>query len=136
MINLSCITFTKKMIPTVMVERMQCIANTGRMGSHIMCTELMFDFIFPDYLSYENSTLKPMRKQEFDSPSLPRTMSDAALVRKKTKHITIAREDVESHRFCINGHFYNYEVWTWCYLQSKMTGPNAALVWAGVNIRC
>ncbi|XP_006018821.1 ras association domain-containing protein 6 isoform X1 [Alligator sinensis] len=62
-----------------------------------------------DYSSYENSTLKPMRKQEFDSPSLPRTMSDAALVRKKTKHITIAREDVESHRFCINGHFYNYE---------------------------
>ncbi|XP_019372298.1 PREDICTED: ras association domain-containing protein 6 isoform X2 [Gavialis gangeticus] len=61
------------------------------------------------YSSYKNSTLKPMRKQEFDSPSLPRTMSDAALVRKKTKHITIAREDLESHRFCINGHFYNYE---------------------------
>ncbi|XP_043401387.1 ras association domain-containing protein 6 isoform X3 [Chelonia mydas] len=61
--------------------------------------------------SYESSTLKPRSVQEINSltPHRTRTMSDAAQVRKRENSPTIARKDVETHRFSINGHFYNYE---------------------------
>ncbi|XP_067413102.1 ras association domain-containing protein 6 isoform X2 [Emydura macquarii macquarii] len=64
-----------------------------------------------EYSSYESSTLKPKSMQELDSLTLhrTRTMSDAAQVRKRAKPPTIARKEVETHRFSINGHFYNYE---------------------------
>ncbi|XP_044873389.1 ras association domain-containing protein 6 isoform X2 [Mauremys mutica] len=61
--------------------------------------------------SYESSTLKPRSVQELNSltPHRTRTLSDAAQVRKRANSPTIARKDVETHRFSINGHFYNYE---------------------------
>ncbi|CAM5139074.1 unnamed protein product [Natator depressus] len=61
--------------------------------------------------SYESSTLKPRSVQELNSltPHRTRAMSDAAQVRKRENSPTIARKDVETHRFSINGHFYNYE---------------------------
>uniref|UniRef100_A0A8C4W1Z3 Ras association domain family member 6 n=1 Tax=Gopherus evgoodei TaxID=1825980 RepID=A0A8C4W1Z3_9SAUR len=43
------------------------------------------------------------------TPHRTRTLSDAAQVRKRANSPTIARKDVETHRFSINGHFYNYE---------------------------
>uniref|UniRef100_A0A8D0GUN8 Ras association domain family member 6 n=1 Tax=Sphenodon punctatus TaxID=8508 RepID=A0A8D0GUN8_SPHPU len=61
-------------------------------------------FSFSGHSPYESRT----QTQELDSPSLHRTMSDAALVKKK-KPPTIAMKEVETHRFSINGHFYNYE---------------------------
>ncbi|XP_039398597.1 ras association domain-containing protein 6 isoform X2 [Mauremys reevesii] len=61
--------------------------------------------------SYESSTLKPRSVQELNSltPHRSRTLSDAAQVRKRENSPTIARKDVDTHRFSINGHFYNYE---------------------------
>ncbi|NXR21937.1 RASF6 protein, partial [Cinclus mexicanus] len=61
------------------------------------------------YPCYESHTLKSRREQELDCATLPRTSSDAAAVRKRTKLPTIARTQVETHRFSINGHFYNHE---------------------------
>ncbi|NXQ53332.1 RASF6 protein, partial [Anthoscopus minutus] len=61
------------------------------------------------YPCYESHTLKSRRGQELDCATLPRTCSDAAAVRKRTKLPTITRTEVETHRFSINGHFYNYE---------------------------
>ncbi|OXB53550.1 hypothetical protein ASZ78_009289 [Callipepla squamata] len=61
------------------------------------------------YLSYESSTLKSKSEQEHDCATLPRAVSSAAAARKKTKFPMIARTEVETHRFSINGHFYNYE---------------------------
>uniref|UniRef100_A0A8C5LHE8 Ras association domain family member 6 n=1 Tax=Leptobrachium leishanense TaxID=445787 RepID=A0A8C5LHE8_9ANUR len=64
-----------------------------------------------DSLNYEfnSSTLKPTFNDNPDSPSLYRTMSDAALVRKRIKPSTPNREQLQQHRFSINGHFYNYK---------------------------
>ncbi|KAG6931970.1 Ras association domain family member 6 [Chelydra serpentina] len=59
--------------------------------------------------SYESRTLKPRSMQELNSLTPPRTTSDAAEVRKRANSPTIARKDVETHRFSINGHFYNHE---------------------------
>ncbi|NWZ84950.1 RASF6 protein, partial [Poecile atricapillus] len=50
-----------------------------------------------------------LREQELDCATLPRTSSDAAAVRRRTKLPTITRMEVETHRFSINGHFYNHE---------------------------
>ncbi|NXA36500.1 RASF6 protein, partial [Eudromia elegans] len=61
------------------------------------------------YSCYESSTLKSKSEQELDSAALPSALSDAAVVRKRTKLPMIARTEVETHRFSINGHFYNYE---------------------------
>ncbi|XP_062430245.1 ras association domain-containing protein 6 [Rhea pennata] len=61
------------------------------------------------YSCYESSTLKSKSKQEHDSATLPRALSNAAVLRKRTKFPMIARTEVETHRFSINGHFYNYE---------------------------
>ncbi|XP_063096391.1 ras association domain-containing protein 6 isoform X2 [Cavia porcellus] len=60
-----------------------------------------------DYLSYHSSTLKPYADEEPESPLLYRTMSEAALVRKRTKPPVMDRKDEQIHRASINGHFYN-----------------------------
>ncbi|KFR12863.1 Ras association domain-containing protein 6, partial [Opisthocomus hoazin] len=61
------------------------------------------------YLCYESRTLKCTSEQDHDCATLPRAGSHAAAVRKRTKLPTAARAQVETHRFSINGHFYNYE---------------------------
>ncbi|KAF1543647.1 Ras association domain-containing protein 6, partial [Eudyptes chrysocome] len=58
---------------------------------------------------YESHTLKSKSEQEHDCATLPRAISNAAAVRKRTKFTMVARTEVETHRFSINGHFYNYE---------------------------
>ncbi|MBZ3891647.1 Ras association domain-containing protein 6 [Sciurus carolinensis] len=63
-----------------------------------------------DYLSYHSSTLKLYAYEEPESPLLYRTMSEAALVRKRMKPPTMDRKDRQRHRASINGHFYNHEV--------------------------
>ncbi|NWV64292.1 RASF6 protein, partial [Malurus elegans] len=61
------------------------------------------------YPCYDSHTLKSRSEQELDCATLPRTSSDATAVRKRTKLPTITRTEVETHRFSINGHFYNHE---------------------------
>ncbi|NWH53252.1 RASF6 protein, partial [Fregata magnificens] len=61
------------------------------------------------YSCYESHTLKSKSEQEHDCATLPRAVSNAAAVWKRTKFPMIARTEVETHRFSINGHFYNYE---------------------------
>ncbi|NWR75353.1 RASF6 protein, partial [Centropus unirufus] len=63
----------------------------------------------PSYSCYESCTLKLKSKQEHDRATLPRAIREAAAVRKRGWLPTIARTEVETHRFSINGHFYNYE---------------------------
>uniref|UniRef100_A0A8C3MF34 Uncharacterized protein n=1 Tax=Geospiza parvula TaxID=87175 RepID=A0A8C3MF34_GEOPR len=63
----------------------------------------------PGYPRYESHTLRSRREQELDCATLPRSSSDAAAVRRRTKLPTITRTEVETHRFSINGHFYNHE---------------------------
>ncbi|XP_012925074.1 LOW QUALITY PROTEIN: ras association domain-containing protein 6 [Heterocephalus glaber] len=62
-----------------------------------------------DYLSYHSRTLNPYADEEPESPLLYRTMSEAALVRKRTKPLIVDRKEQHFHRASINGHFYNYE---------------------------
>lgn len=59
---------------------------------------------------YESCTLKPVSEQDHNCATLPRAGSRAADVPKGTRLRMIARTEVETHRFSINGHFYNYEV--------------------------
>ncbi|XP_016043851.1 ras association domain-containing protein 6 isoform X2 [Erinaceus europaeus] len=61
-----------------------------------------------DYLSYHSNTLKLQADEEPDSPLLYRTMSEAALVRKKINLPRIDRMNRQHHRASINGHFYNH----------------------------
>ncbi|GAB0189490.1 ras association domain-containing protein 6 [Grus japonensis] len=61
------------------------------------------------YSCYESHTLKSKSEPEHDCATLPRAGSSAAAVRKRTKFPMIARTEVQTHRFSINGHFYNYE---------------------------
>ncbi|XP_030046484.1 ras association domain-containing protein 6 [Microcaecilia unicolor] len=61
------------------------------------------------YSSFDTSTLKPRGNEDSDSPSLYRTMSDAALVKKRIRPHTTEQRDMQNHRFSINGHFYNYK---------------------------
>nr|XP_033817696.1 ras association domain-containing protein 6 isoform X3 [Geotrypetes seraphini] len=61
------------------------------------------------YPSYGSSTLRPKGNEDLDSPSLYRTMSDAALVKKRIRPHATDRREVQHHRFSINGHFYNYK---------------------------
>ncbi|XP_075606934.1 ras association domain-containing protein 6 isoform X2 [Balearica regulorum gibbericeps] len=63
----------------------------------------------PSYSCYESHTLKSKSEPEHDCATLPRAGSSVAAVRKRTKFPMIARTEVETHRFSINGHFYNYE---------------------------
>ncbi|XP_005415119.1 PREDICTED: ras association domain-containing protein 6 isoform X1 [Chinchilla lanigera] len=62
-----------------------------------------------DYLSYHSSTLKLYADEEPESPLLYRCMSEAALVRKRTKPPMIDRKEQQFHRASINGHFYNHK---------------------------
>ncbi|XP_036919323.1 ras association domain-containing protein 6 isoform X1 [Sturnira hondurensis] len=62
-----------------------------------------------DYLSYHSSTLKPLADEEPKPPLLYRTMSEAALVRKRMKPPMMGGKDRQRHRASINGHFYNHE---------------------------
>ncbi|XP_054151457.1 ras association domain-containing protein 6-like [Melozone crissalis] len=64
----------------------------------------------PCYPCYESHALRSRREQELDCATLPRSSSDAAAVRRRTKLPTITRTEVETHRFSINGHFYNHEI--------------------------
>ncbi|KFV52667.1 Ras association domain-containing protein 6, partial [Tyto alba] len=59
--------------------------------------------------SYESRTLQSRSEQEQGCGTLPGAVSGAVAVRKRTKFPMIARTEVETHRFSINGHFYNYE---------------------------
>ncbi|KAM9295398.1 ras association domain-containing protein 6 [Morus bassanus] len=61
------------------------------------------------YSCYESRTLKSEGEQEHDCATLPRAISNAVAVRNRTKFPMIARTEEETHRFSINGHFYNYE---------------------------
>uniref|UniRef100_A0A8C5UDM3 Ras association domain family member 6 n=1 Tax=Malurus cyaneus samueli TaxID=2593467 RepID=A0A8C5UDM3_9PASS len=61
------------------------------------------------YPCYDSHTLQSRSEQELDCATLPRTSSDATAVRKRTKLPTITRTEAETHRFSINGHFYNHE---------------------------
>ncbi|NXN40989.1 RASF6 protein, partial [Rhinoptilus africanus] len=61
------------------------------------------------YSCYESRTLKPVSEQEHDCATLPRAGSHAAAMPKGSRLRMIARTEVETHRFSINGHFYNYE---------------------------
>ncbi|NXE20962.1 RASF6 protein, partial [Ardeotis kori] len=61
------------------------------------------------YSRYESRTLKSKSEQEHDCATLPRAGSNAAAARKRSRFPTVARAEVETHRFSINGHFYNYE---------------------------
>ncbi|XP_036260535.1 ras association domain-containing protein 6-like [Molothrus ater] len=61
------------------------------------------------YPCYESHTLRSRREQELDCATHPRSSSDGAAVRRRTKLPTITRTEVETHRFSINGHFYNHE---------------------------
>ncbi|XP_078532163.1 ras association domain-containing protein 6 [Lissotriton helveticus] len=54
-------------------------------------------------------TLRPKVSEKPESPSLYRTMSDAALVTKRVKSPAGERRNLQHHRFSINGHFYNYK---------------------------
>lgn len=62
-----------------------------------------------DCLSYHRSTLKLYTDEEPESPLLYRTMSEAALVRKRMKAPMLDRKDRQNHRASINGHFYDYK---------------------------
>ncbi|NXY82390.1 RASF6 protein, partial [Alcedo cyanopectus] len=61
----------------------------------------------PGYSCYESHTLRPEQQQ--DCATLPGAVGDAAPVRRRTRLPTIVRTEVDTHRFSINGHFYNYE---------------------------
>ncbi|EHB04601.1 Ras association domain-containing protein 6, partial [Heterocephalus glaber] len=62
-----------------------------------------------DAFSSKGRTLNPYADEEPESPLLYRTMSEAALVRKRTKPLIVDRKEQHFHRASINGHFYNYE---------------------------
>ncbi|KAK0680521.1 RASF6 protein, partial [Pygoscelis papua] len=77
-------------------------------GETLKSTEEKAD-LEQSYSCYESHTLKSKSEQEYDCATLPRAISNAAAVRKRTKFPMVARTEVETHRFSINGHFYNYE---------------------------
>ncbi|XP_030804213.1 ras association domain-containing protein 6-like [Camarhynchus parvulus] len=77
-------------------------------GDTLKSTEEQAD-LEQSYPRYESHTLRSRREQELDCATLPRSSSDAAAVRRRTKLPTITRTEVETHRFSINGHFYNHE---------------------------
>ncbi|XP_004703428.1 ras association domain-containing protein 6 [Echinops telfairi] len=62
-----------------------------------------------EYLSHYSSTLKSHTEEEPESPLLYRTMSDAALVRKRMRPLMMERKDRCNQRASINGHFYNHK---------------------------
>ncbi|NXS96159.1 RASF6 protein, partial [Jacana jacana] len=77
-------------------------------GETLKCSEEQPD-LEKGYSCYESCTLKPKGEQERDCATLPSATSHAAAVPKRTRPPMIARTEVETRRFSINGHFYNYE---------------------------
>ncbi|KFV18856.1 Ras association domain-containing protein 6, partial [Tauraco erythrolophus] len=63
----------------------------------------------PSYSRYGSCTLRSQGEQEHDCATLPRAASRAAAVCRRAKNPTRVRAEGETHRFSINGHFYNYE---------------------------
>ncbi|XP_016065112.1 PREDICTED: ras association domain-containing protein 6 [Miniopterus natalensis] len=62
-----------------------------------------------DDLSYHSRTLRPHADDQAESPFLYRTVSDATLVRQRTKPPVGGRRDRQRHRASIAGHFYSHE---------------------------
>ncbi|KAM4050875.1 ras association domain-containing protein 6 isoform 1-T2 [Anomaloglossus baeobatrachus] len=64
-----------------------------------------------DYIKYDydTSTLRPNLKDDIPDSPLYRTVSDAALVKKRIRPNTPDRSQLQQHRFSINGHFYNFK---------------------------
>ncbi|XP_073494133.1 ras association domain-containing protein 6 [Phyllobates terribilis] len=58
---------------------------------------------------YDTSTLRPNLKDGIPDSPLYRTVSDAALVKKRIRPNTPDRSHLQQHRFSINGHFYNFK---------------------------
>ncbi|NXN22184.1 RASF6 protein, partial [Nycticryphes semicollaris] len=77
-------------------------------GETLKCSEEKPD-LEKGYSCYESCTLKPKSEQEHDCAILPGATSHTAAVPKRTRPPMIARTEVETRRFSINGHFYNYE---------------------------
>lgn len=73
----------------------------------------LWSLSFPDYLSCY-SVLKQCADEEPESPLLYRTVSEAALVRKRMRAPEMYRKDrmgtLAKHRASINGHVYDHEV--------------------------
>ncbi|NXD71797.1 RASF6 protein, partial [Eolophus roseicapillus] len=61
------------------------------------------------YSCYESRTLTPRSQQDQDCATLSRAGSTVVALRSRTRLPAIARMEVETHRFSINGHFYNHE---------------------------
>ncbi|NXP53981.1 RASF6 protein, partial [Heliornis fulica] len=61
------------------------------------------------YSCYDSRTLKAGGQQDHDCATLPRAGGGAVGVRDRNKVPTRARTEGDTHRFSINGHFYNYE---------------------------
>ncbi|NXO00559.1 RASF6 protein, partial [Rhinopomastus cyanomelas] len=61
------------------------------------------------HLGYESHTLKYRSELEHNCATLPRALGNAAAVCKRSRFPTVARTGLETHRFSINGHFYNHE---------------------------
>ncbi|NWU91657.1 RASF6 protein, partial [Upupa epops] len=61
------------------------------------------------HLCRESHTLKSRSEPEHDCAALPRALGNAVAVHKRNRFPTIAGTEVETHRFSINGHFYNHE---------------------------
>ncbi|KAM6261719.1 ras association domain-containing protein 6 [Porphyrio hochstetteri] len=61
------------------------------------------------YSCYESRTLRPRAEQAQDCATLPRAGGSTVPLRDRTRAPGAARTDRETHRFSINGHFYNYE---------------------------
>ncbi|NXV80568.1 RASF6 protein, partial [Atlantisia rogersi] len=62
------------------------------------------------YSCYESRTLKPRGEQDQDCATLPRAGGGTVALRDRTRVPGGARTEGDTHRFSINGHFYNYEV--------------------------
>lgn len=67
-------------------------------------------FSCPGYSCYESRTLTPRSQQDQDCATLARAGSTMVALRSRTWLPAIARTEAETHRFSINGHFYNHEV--------------------------
>ncbi|KAM9030463.1 ras association domain-containing protein 6 isoform 1-T2 [Ara ararauna] len=61
------------------------------------------------YSCYESRTLTPRSQQDQDCATLSQAGSTVVALRSRTWLPVIARTEVETHRFSINGHFYNHE---------------------------
>ncbi|NXC13931.1 RASF6 protein, partial [Corythaeola cristata] len=61
------------------------------------------------YSPSESRALQSQTQQDHECATLPRAGSSAAALQNRTRNPLAARAEVGTHRFSINGHFYNYE---------------------------